>query len=249
MIAPNTNAILEFDETDFTTPIESFGNQVRLAMGTSVGTRKDPNPGSCSYLRATGTSNPPKKEFAHRPCPPHDVEELDEAITSKGIDAFGQYDPSKSQITLYLCRMRRFATRHGFQFEDVITIVLIHELAHFVTHRGKSDDCDSWAIFEETDSETQKESKTLMEDIAQQATHLYLRGARHGQLVHVFDSLSNYSPDRYRTWRDAWKKQTKPPTLNNYSQALSAFRDSLAKQRKSSVSEREEIQDIIGYDE
>ena len=36
MIAPLTNAILDFDDTDSTTPTESFGNQVRSAVALAL---------------------------------------------------------------------------------------------------------------------------------------------------------------------------------------------------------------------
>jgi hypothetical protein len=187
--------------------------------------------------------NPPKKEFARRPCPPRDVENLDEEIPSKGIDVFAECDPSKSLITLCLCRMRRFATRHDFQFEDVITIVLVHELAHYVTHEGKSHSCGRWDTFGESGSED------VIEDIDQQATHLYLRVARYGKLVQVFDSLSNDCPHRYKTWRSEWKKQTRLATSDNcLEQALGVFRNKLAEERKRKPPQREEIHDIIGYD-
>jgi hypothetical protein len=195
-------------------------------------------------------ANLPRKGFTFRPCPRREAEDLDEDVLIKGIDVFGQYDPTESLITLCMCRMRRFATRHGFQFEDVVTIVLIHELAHFVTHRGKSGDCESWAIFEANDSETEEESKKVIEDMAQQATHLYLRVARYGRLVQVFDSLSNDSPDRYKAWRHEWKNQTKPPTSKNYlNKALEAFQGKLAEERKKRPPERADIHEITGYDE
>lgn len=190
-------------------------------------------------------ANLPKKGFAFRPCPRPEVEDLDEDVLNEGIDVFGKYHPTKSLITLCMCRMRRFATRHGFQFEDVITIVLIHELAHFVTHRGKSNRSDCWEDFE-------KATPEVIENMAQQATHLYLRVAGYGRLVQVFDSLSNHCPDKYKTWWGEWKRQIKiqgsnPRNSSNYLHAvLEAFQNDLAAKRKEHARQRE---DMLDHDE
>jgi hypothetical protein len=186
--------------------------------------------------------NLPKKNFRIKPCPRSDIEDVDEGVLTNGIDFFGQYDPDKMEVTLQICRMRRFATRHGFHLEDVLTIVVIHELAHFVTHLGKSDSSKCWVEFGKSEPET-------VEDIAQQATNLYLRVASYGQLVQVFYSLSDYCPEKYNTWRDTWKEHFKNKD-SSFETALRNFRQKLCEARKKeSVVEHEDLHGCIGYDD
>jgi hypothetical protein len=187
--------------------------------------------------------NLPKKNFRIKPCPRSDIEDVDEGLSTKGIDFFGQYDPEEMVVTLQMCRMRRFATRHGFHLEDVLTIVVIHELAHFVTHLGKSDSSKCWVAF------GKPEPAETVEDIAQQATNLYLRVASYGQLVQVFDSLSEYCPKKYKTWRDTWKKHFKNKD-SSFETALRNFRQELCEARKKeAVPEIECLHECYNYDE
>lgn len=190
--------------------------------------------------------NLPKKNFRIKPCPPD--EDVGEGVLTKGIDFFGQYDPEEREVTLNICRMRRFATRYGFQFEDVVTTVMIHELSHFVTHLGKSDLSKCWVAFGKSEPGKPGLAETV-EDIAQQATNLYLRVASYGQLVQVFDSLSNYCPEEYKTWQNKWKKHFENKG-DSFEMAIEAFRQELREARKKeAVPERECIHDILGYDE
>jgi hypothetical protein len=80
----------------------------------------------------------PKEAFEPHPCSSPDLEDLDEGVEAKGINFLGRYENGPKTITaaLNVCRIVRFCARHGFYQEDVIKIVLIHELAHFVTHMG-----------------------------------------------------------------------------------------------------------------
>lgn len=80
----------------------------------------------------------PEKPFKRLPCPSPDPEDLDEGVETQGIDFLGryEYEPNEITVTLHICRMMKFCAKHGFHREDVIKIVLIHELAHFVTHLG-----------------------------------------------------------------------------------------------------------------
>jgi hypothetical protein len=159
------------------------------------------------------------KKVTRRPCPTSDVEDMEEGILSEGIDFFGQYHPDKIKITLNMCRMRRFATRHGFHFEDVIKIVLIHELGHFVTHRGKATETVACNVLEPngiyrvaTDRVWQQFGSgdaSVIENHAQKASNLYLRIAGYGNLPQVFDALFSYCPKQYNSWRDTWREQSK----------------------------------------
>src|SRR5271166_4403296 len=60
--------------------------------------------------------NLPQKGFSIKPCPKRDVEDIDEGVVKDGIDFLGLYTSKTDQttLTLFMCRIRRFATRHGF---------------------------------------------------------------------------------------------------------------------------------------
>jgi hypothetical protein len=146
----------------------------------------------------------PKESFDPQPCPRTDPEDLDEGIESKGIDFLGRYEYGLKEVVviLHICRIVKFCARHRFDREDVIKIVLIHELAHFVTHLGESTCGKFWGGFCTAESETK-------EEFAQEATHLLLRVAGYGHLVHVFDAASHLCPQKYNTWRKKWEAQVK----------------------------------------
>jgi hypothetical protein len=160
----------------------------------------------------------PKESFDPRPCPTPDSEDLDEGVKSKGIDFLGLYEPNKVTVTLNICRIVKLCARHGFQREDVIKIVLIHELAHFVTHLGTTECKAHWEDFCKAESEA--------EEFAQEATHLLLRAAGYGYLVHVFESLSPLCPPQYNKWQDKWRETWKP-LMNNLGEVLQDFQKRL----------------------
>ena len=64
----------------------------------------------------------PEKPFQPHPCPPS--EDLDQGIEKDGIDFLGRYEfvLDKIVVTLFICRIREFSAKHGFQVEDVITV-------------------------------------------------------------------------------------------------------------------------------
>jgi hypothetical protein len=163
----------------------------------------------------------PENSFVPGPCPPSDLD-LDEGLADESIDFLGLYEPAKCLVTLQVCRIRNIAFRHGFHIEDVIKVVLIHELAHFVTHLGMSKCQLYWEGFCDAKSET-------LEDFAQEATHLVLRVAGYDHLVHVFDSLSHLCPPKYDIWRETWERQLK--NKDKLDAVLNEFRGRILEQR------------------
>jgi hypothetical protein len=174
------------------------------------------------YICALEPQRLPKEPFKRRPCQP-DSEDLDDGVKSKGIDFLGLYEPNKVTVTLNICRIVKFCARHGFQREDVIKIVLIHELAHFVTHLGKTECEVNWEDFSNPKSEA--------EEFAQEATHLLLRAAGYGYLVHVFESLSPLCPPQYNKWQDKWRETWKR-LMNNLGEVLQDFQKRLPIKRQ-----------------
>jgi hypothetical protein len=178
----------------------------------------------------------PEKPFKRLPCPTLDPENLDERIKSKGIDFLGRYEFKGSEITvtLCICRIIKFCTRHGFNREDITKIVLIHELAHFATHLGVSDIGAYWEGFCGATSE-EKES------FAQDATHLLLRVAGYGYLVHVFGAVSHLCPQKYNTWRQGWEGHLKNKVMLDT--VLEVFQDKIL-----NIRERISVISEIGLD-
>jgi len=169
----------------------------------------------------------PKEPFELQPCPISMGEDLEGSIEAGGIDFLEQYEYGQDDltITLNICRIMRFCTRHGFHPEDVVQIVLIHELAHFVTHLSTA----SGACWEDFGKATSEQK----EDLAQEATHLLLRVGGYGHLVQVFDALSQLCPPKYDKWRQTWAEQVKSrETLDSI---LKKFRMGLQKLRKPPV--------------
>jgi hypothetical protein len=181
----------------------------------------------------------PEEPFKRLPCPSPD-QDLDTGIEKNGIDFLGHYEHQLNDITvtLYVCRIMKFCARHGFQREDAIKIVLIHELAHFVTHVGMSNSGAYWEDFWKPDSGEK-------EELAQEATHLLLRVAGYVHLVNVFDSLSYLCPAEYNAWRGRWKQEK---NKNNFEEILKALKARILTLRPPSI-EVEDQHEFSGYEE
>jgi hypothetical protein len=164
----------------------------------------------------------PKEPFEISPCSSDNFEDSDGGIRIGGIDALGQYDSKKISVSLNFCRIARLCATQGFNREDVATIVLTHELAHFVTHIGTNSGA-YWDCFCKAKSKEK-------EDFAQEATHLLLRVGGYGHLVQVFGALSQLCPPKYDIWRQTWKTQIK--SKNSLETILTAFRDKIHGPRK-----------------
>jgi hypothetical protein len=177
-----------------------------------------------AYICELKLQHIPEKPFKRFPCPSPD-QDLDRGIEENGIDFLGRYEHGAEEITvkLHICRIVRFCARHGFNREDVIKIVLIHELAHFVTHLGTKESEAYWEDFWKPDSGEK-------EEFAQEATHLLLRVAGYGHLVNVFDALSHLCPPRYNTWRQKWEGHLKKK--NTLDSILKDFRDQIFELRR-----------------
>jgi hypothetical protein len=154
-----------------------------------------------AYICELELQHLPEKPFKRIPCAPSDREDLDEGVGSKGIDFLGLYESAEGRVTLNVCRIRKFSFRHALHLDDAVKIVLIHELAHYVTHLGTNSGA-YWEDFWKADSREK-------EEFAQDATHLLLRVAGYGHLVNVFDSLSHLCPKEYNSWRQTWKQRRK----------------------------------------
>jgi hypothetical protein len=165
--------------------------------------------------------------------------DLDDGFASKGIDFLGRckYGQDETTVILCICRIVRVCALHGFYPEDVVKIVLMHELAHFVTLLGTNSKAQ-WGISPEEDAREK-------EDVAQEATHLLLRVAGYGHLVQVFDALSQLCPCKYNIWRQRWKQQLKS---NDLEAVLTVFRNKIRDLRLSPPPPMGDQHEFSGYE-
>jgi hypothetical protein len=95
-----------------------------------------------------------------------------------GIDLLGKYTLRNSAVTIYVDSCRKAARRYDVSLEELIKVVLVHELAHLMTHQGLP-----------LESTYGKESDHLWEYAAQCATMLT---SRHRVIMKLSMSFSDY---------------------------------------------------------
>ena len=104
----------------------------------------------------------------------------------KGVlDVLGTYwmesDVVGAHVELYWAKIAAFSHRRNFEIEQVAKVVMLHELAHFVTHQGCGSDREYWNLF--------PSGKEVVELVAQMATEDVLIKFNHAALLKVFDEL------------------------------------------------------------
>jgi hypothetical protein len=117
-----------------------------------------------------------------------------------GFDALGTYQLRYSTVTIYVDSCRKAVKRYGVDYQALIQIVLIHELAHLMTHRG---------FLEHEGASDQNWEKPpdnltmhhLWEYTAQCATYAYLRKYSVKEALMAFATLSEQQPFEYKTWK------------------------------------------------
>ncbi len=110
-----------------------------------------------------------------------------------GLDLLGRYRPPDSLVTIYFDSCLKAARRYKVECDSLVEVVLVHELAHLMTHRG----------FDLDDL-----SSSFMEHTAQCATYAYLK-PRGSEALKAFELLSPHQPFIYRTW-EGLKELPKP---------------------------------------
>ena len=107
-----------------------------------------------------------------------------------GIDVLGKYSPTDSTITIYVdsCRKVDLVYGDGRKLERLIKVVLIHELAHLITHKGFNP------------KNLGKENDHVWEYTAQCAAYAYLKIHGEPEDLKIFEDLSPHQPFIYRTW-------------------------------------------------
>jgi hypothetical protein len=150
-----------------------------------------------------------------------------------GIDLLGKYTLSDSTVTIYVDSCRKVVGRRypGVDsLEGLIEVVLIHELAHLITHR-----VDELVYKNESD-----DSVHLWEYIAQCATYAYLSTHCEKDLE-VFRQLSSRQPFIYQTWEGLKALASVHP--EKLIVVVKAVLDTVTL-----IPKRGEIHDMVGYD-
>ena len=151
-----------------------------------------------------------------------------------GVDLLGTYHGHDSHVTIYIDSCFKAARRYNVLIDDLVDVVLIHELSHLVTHRGFGVD---------------NLSRRFMEHTAQCATYAYLKPSC-GEALKVFELLSTHQPSIYQTWeglKELPKTElvfmSRPDEVQEVVKAIfQKVRDTLK------PISRGEIHDVIGYD-
>jgi hypothetical protein len=152
-----------------------------------------------------------------------------------GLDLLGTYRHRgrDSLVTIYIDSCFKAARNFNVLLDHLVDVVLIHELAHLMTHRGFGvDDLSSG----------------FMEHTAQCATYAYLR-ARGDEALQAFELLSPHQPFIYRTW-ESLKELPKPRIISRPDQVQEVVKEFfLAVKHTLRLSEKEDMHIETDYDE
>jgi hypothetical protein len=118
----------------------------------------------------------------------------------EGTDTLGLYEPEPPNniITIFHLSVQEYAAFRRLEAALVAKVVLIHEIAHSVTHLGYLSE-KQWENFGKADTKTK-------EHFAQLATWLYIDLISSQPLLRTFKRMSDNSPPKYQTWKDVVDK-------------------------------------------
>ena len=109
------------------------------------------------------------------------------------LDLLGIYDSHKRRVVLYDLLIGLCSQQFGLDYESLKELVLIHELAHAVTHRGKDDQGGIWDFFAEAEPD-------VKERFAQIYTYLLLAASAQQHTIDVMTRLGAQQPLMYNTY-------------------------------------------------
>lgn len=115
-----------------------------------------------------------------------------------GVDVLGTYNPENGDVTVYVAKCAQTASELHVSPRDIELIVLAHEWAHLIQHRGHHPDAPvAWEGF----PSHPLGSGTDAEDLAEKATFMALDGVTGGKRLQKLQAqLATVSPLRYRNW-------------------------------------------------
>ena len=129
-----------------------------------------------------------------------------EVFKEKGFEALGTYHALEADpfITLYRNAIQEYSQEHDLDPNLVTKVVLIHELAHYITHLGNAPVGGIWKNFSNA-------SQNDKEGTAQVATWLFLRKYGHNDEMTVFNKITSTAPPEYKKWKN-WSLLRSPAT-------------------------------------
>jgi len=112
------------------------------------------------------------------------------------IDLLGCYRPHDNKVIVYELLVHLCALKMGVDERILHRIVLLHEIAHAVTHRGREPDGSLWDLFIAAEAEKK-------EYFAQIYAYKQLEREGETTAITAMDALADQQPDIYQTYRSA----------------------------------------------
>lgn len=130
-------------------------------------------------------------------------------LADLGVEALGTYAPVTGDVTLYVVKCVQMAKKLNASPRDIELIVLAHEWAHMIQHRGLlSSGTAHWKGFPDCPADE-------IEDLAQKAAFMALHNFADGkELQDTLVRMADYQPARYKKFRDdyaGWLESGEPP--------------------------------------
>jgi len=110
------------------------------------------------------------------------------------IDLLGCYRPHEDKVIVYELLVHLCALKMGVDESILHRIVLLHEIAHAVTHRGREPDGSIWDLFAAAEEEKK-------EYFAQIYTYKQLEREGETAAITAMDALADQQPNLYQTYR------------------------------------------------
>lgn len=116
--------------------------------------------------------------------------------TTHIIDLLGCYRPHDNKVIVYELLVHLCALKVGLDESILHRIVLLHEIAHAITHRGRELDGSIWDLFVAAEAEKK-------EYFAQIYTYKQLEREGKTAAITAMDALADQQPNIYQTYRSA----------------------------------------------
>jgi|GEM_PF-2264888 len=125
-------------------------------------------------------------------------------LVERGMEVLGTYDPDTSEVTLFVVRCVQTAREFKVRPRDVELIVLAHEWAHKIQHRGTLPNGQAhWEKFPKRPT-AKAEDLAEVEDLAQKAAYMALHRFADGMaLQRTMVLMADYQPEPYRRFLES----------------------------------------------
>lgn len=132
---------------------------------------------------------------------------------------FAEYGVVRARAELYWARVEAFSARSkpmttNVTAEAVAKVVMLHELAHYVTHQGAEENGRHWESF--------PSGSDIVEIVAQVATEDVIR-TKYSTLLPAFEALLEGAPLKYRDHRRIVKKLREEFSSSKMNSAYAEF--------------------------